>query len=205
MESKGVCIIKDCINSVKARNWCDRHLQRYYRNGDPNIKSLSVPFTKFATLKECLEDGVIAMTPGHCWEWQKSKNKQGYGGVWWRGKHLRAHRASYQVFKGDTPVGFYVCHKCDNYSCVNPEHLFIGTATDNNTDRKNKGRNANIKGEKNPFHKLKEPQVNEIISLLKTNMTQKDIAKKFNVSSYCIYGIKKKKTWRHLTEERGCR
>lgn len=77
-----------------------------------------------------------------CWLWVGVKNKDGYGYI--RGSHrlpiTLAHRASYQVFKGEIPDGYCVCHTCDNPSCINPNHLWIGTKAENNKDKVNKGR-----------------------------------------------------------------
>lgn len=75
-----------------------------------------------------------------CWIWTWKKDKDGYGQFHARPFTQRAHRFSYIVFKGPIPDGHFVCHSCDNPSCVNPEHLWIGTVLDNNRDALNKGR-----------------------------------------------------------------
>lgn len=85
-----------------------------------------------------------------CWLWTMGTDKDGYGkissGKRQNRKHMRAHRVSYELYKGAVPDGMFVCHTCDNPSCVNPEHLFLGTAFDNNRDTINKGRRKNPKG-----------------------------------------------------------
>jgi len=75
-----------------------------------------------------------------CWIWNNSKDKNGYGYIKYQYKTNKAHRVSYILFKGDIPKGMFVCHTCDNPSCINPDHLFIGSAKDNLMDMVKKGR-----------------------------------------------------------------
>ncbi len=84
----------------------------------------------------------VAIIPEHsCWEWLGAKSPKGYGTFGANRKHFQAHRFSWQIHFGPIPDGLLVCHKCDNPSCVRPEHLFLGTALDNTRDMINKGRN----------------------------------------------------------------
>lgn len=79
-----------------------------------------------------------------CWIYQGGLNRRGYGKF---GK-TTAHRASYQIFKGQIEEGKYVCHTCDNPPCVNPDHLWLGTNSDNQQDSIKKGRHRWQKNKK---------------------------------------------------------
>jgi hypothetical protein len=70
-----------------------------------------------------------------CILWTASRNANGYGHVFWKGAPQLAHRAAWFAKHGPIPNGLYVCHRCDVRSCINPEHLFLGTQKDNMTDR----------------------------------------------------------------------
>lgn len=97
------------------------------------------------------KDGPIM--PGmetNCWVWTATKDLDGYGRIVKLKKSLTAHRVSYKINCGPIPDNLFVCHKCDNRACVRPDHLFLGTASDNNKDMMNKGRTA--RGEKNGRH-----------------------------------------------------
>lgn len=75
-----------------------------------------------------------------CWNWTASSRGQGYGAFKINGKVIDAHRVSWTIHFGEIPNGLFVCHKCDNKKCVNPDHLFLGTQKDNMNDCLQKGR-----------------------------------------------------------------
>jgi hypothetical protein len=93
-----------------------------------------------------------ARSPG-CWLWTLGTNSRGYGQFCSGGRSRLAHRAAWEVANGAIPSGMYVCHHCDTPACVNPAHLFLGTASDNARDREAKGRSArNTNGNENKSH-----------------------------------------------------
>lgn len=132
-----------------------------------------------------------------CWDWIAAKNKKGYGYIKLRKKRKNemAHRMSWLLFKGDIPNGLYVLHKCDNPSCVNPDHLFLGTQNDNMKDMAKKGRATGNKIRNGPYpnSKLNWEKVTQI---RKSEKKRSILAKKYNVDFSTIYNIQKNKTWK---------
>jgi hypothetical protein len=92
-----------------------------------------------------LKDRIVAnskVMPNGCWEWHLPKQR--YGRIRVAGRTLRAHRASWEAFRGAIPPGMNVLHHCDNPPCVNPDHLWLGTQMDNVQDCIAKGRSTPI-------------------------------------------------------------
>ena len=137
---------------------------------------------------------IIPATLNACWEWVGIKSIKGYGTMKVKGKKVQAHRFSYELYIGIIPPNMCVCHHCDNPGCVNPLHLFLGTATDNNLDRNIKGRQAT--GEKHGSSKLKLKEVNDIKFLLTQGVSDSFIARTFGVWHTTIRAIRLGRTWR---------
>ena len=81
-----------------------------------------------------------------CWYWTGGTTLHGYGNAWMGGTNHRAHRVAYELAYGDIPDGYDVCHRCDTPPCCNPDHLWLGTRGENNTERDAKGRNRRYDG-----------------------------------------------------------
>lgn len=156
---------------------------------------------------------VIKGTPQQCWEWNAGKFWCGYGSAWFNGKVWYAHRLAYYLEVGEIPSGGCVCHSCDNRGCVNPNHLFLGTNSDNVTDKVSKSRQA--KGEKHgdtirpktprgishPRVKLTLQDVKNIRRLYvykSKELGSKGLAEKFGVRFQTILAIVKRKNWTHI-------
>lgn len=102
-----------------------------------------------------------------------------------KSKRMPAHRMSYIAFNGEIPHGKSIMHSCDNRSCVNPDHLSIGTRSDNTQDMLEKGRGNTGKGL--PIKRLTDQQ---IIDIRDSNLSSYQLAKTYPVSSVQIRRIK---------------
>ena len=132
--------------------------------------------------------------PCGCWLWQaSSKNKKGYGSISLNGRVTTAHRASYEAFVGPVPTGLMVLHHCDTRSCVNPEHLFLGTAKDNDVDRASKGRSKGPRGERVYGSKLTAAQVDQ---LRRENWSSRQVADTFGISMQSAWRARTGRGWR---------
>lgn len=142
---------------------------------------------------------------GECWIWTGTKDRNGYGRFTRRINGTpSAHRISWMIFRGPIPEGLFVLHDCpdgkDNPSCVNPDHLWLGTNQDNLKDRNNKKRHAH--GERSGTAKLTEENVIDIRKLHDIDhLTDLDIAKRFKVSKAAIHYVVKRKSWKHVNEK----
>ena len=131
-----------------------------------------------------------------CQEWTGAKNENGYGRTCRNGKKQYAHRAAWEISFGPIPDGLKVCHKCDNPSCVNPTHLFLGTQRQNIQDASEKGRmTAGKLGERNGNHKL---TASEVIVIRQIGGTTIEISKMFGVTQGRISRIRNRKEWKHI-------
>lgn len=132
---------------------------------------------------------------GDCWMWAGQISRRGYGFIKENYKTKLAHRVSYELFVGPIPAGLFVCHRCDNPACVNPGHLFVGTAKDNRKDMFDKGRGNCPRGENHPFSKITKDDVLEIRTSKKRGC---DLAVEYGLSRSTITQIRNGDRWAWL-------
>lgn len=135
------------------------------------------------------------ISTGGCWVWKGNKTHDGYGRVRFEGKKRRAHMVSYEHFFGKIPEGKMICHKCGNPLCINPEHLYAGTASDNYADMVRHGRANRPKGRQIHTARLTELQVIEIRA---DHRTTRALAAVYGVGKSTIQQVKSGASWRHI-------
>ncbi len=136
---------------------------------------------------------------GPCWVWTAALGNWGYGVIGFGRRLVKAHRASWELHYGPIPVGLKVLHHCDNPPCVRPDHLFIGTLTDNSRDMVSKGRRFVPRGEQAALAKLTADQVRQIRAIyVPYVMGYQRVANRFGVAKSTIMIIIQGKTWRDV-------
>jgi len=132
-----------------------------------------------------------------CWLWSSYCGSTGYGRFSSNNKMFWSHRVSWEIHKGKIPKGLCVLHKCDIPSCINPDHLFLGTQAENVKDCVKKGRHkfGLMRGENQVNSKLTEK---DILEIRKSSLTQTEIAKIYKIKQATVSGIKLRKSWKHI-------
>ncbi len=150
-----------------------------------------------------------------CWKWKASRpGGNAYGGFRASGHHYQAHRFAFIVTIGPIPDGMFVCHKCDNPPCCNPDHLFVGTRLDNIRDMVSKGRHrfdfggidgkrrqrmAVRRGKDSHLAKVTEEIVSSIRKEYKKRVvTYNMLGDKYGLCSGAIKAIVRRLTWTHI-------
>lgn len=130
-----------------------------------------------------------------CWPWRRSAN-DAHCQFWVHGRSVGAHRMAYEYYVGSIPDGMWVLHHCDNPPCMNPAHLFLGTAADNSRDMVEKGRQCF--GERNAHARLSDDDVRDVLISQKSS---RSIAREYGVSKATIQRVRLRETWSHIGGE----
>jgi len=141
-----------------------------------------------------------AVKENGCIEWTGSKNAHGYGNIWIDGVHVTTSRAAWILNRGPVPEGLLVCHRCDNRACINVDHLFLGTPSDNIKDAISKGRMVKpplqrMIGQQNPHCRL---TVDNVLEIRASKETAKSLGLRFSVSRSHIEKIRSRRKWNHI-------
>jgi hypothetical protein len=150
-----------------------------------------------ATIAERFATRFVPGAPDECWPYMGAiRKKCGYGAFSWNGRNIPASRAAWLLAYGEIPENLFVCHSCDNRQCVNPAHLFLGTAQDNMSDMVTKDRHS--RGSRSPHAILDERAVLEIRSSHNNGTAIRALAREYAVSQRTVQFIVHGKTWHHV-------
>lgn len=191
--SDATCSEADCPKPRHARGLCCYHYDVRYRAG-------TLPPNPRPTPEQTFWGNVEASASDGCWEWQRYRDRKGYGRHNWNGRPgTLAHRLAFQLATGIDPSGMLVCHHCDNPPCCNPAHLFLGTDADNAHDMIAKGRDrTSSPGEANPSAKVTEADVRTMRAMYASGVGASAIGARFGVTRSHARSICVGASWRHV-------
>lgn len=185
------CIFPGCTNRPHGHGYCTSH-QRQLKSGAP-LAPLWAGKRRPGTDRAAI-DAILAAPPtNECIVWAGWIDQDGYGRTRHGGRSTQITHIVLEAVGRPVPDGQCACHSCDNRACVNPRHLWVGTHTENLSDRDGKRRQAF--GERNGRSKLTEADVRAIRELRSIGMTQQAIASRFGVAQYTISMILNRKIW----------
>lgn len=153
---------------------------------------LNPPITDLASLK------AHTFQVGECWVWMRGHIRNGYGRMRFNKKSELSHRVAWKLFNGPIPPGQMILHRCDVRGCVNPEHLFLGTHSENMQDMSIKERGGMCFGEDHYGSRLTLAQVREIVKYDGPTM---NLASKYKVSDTLIRRIRNGTAWARALNE----
>lgn len=185
------CIFPGCTNRPHGYGHCTSH-QRQLKSGTP-LTPLWDGRRRPGTDRAAI-DAILAAPPtDDCIPWTGWIDPDGYGRTRRDGRSKQITHIVLEAVGRPVPAGMCACHSCDNRACVNPRHLWIGTHTENLSDRDGKRRQAF--GERNGRAKLTEADVRAIREFRSIGLTQQAIADRFGVSQFTVSAILLGKVW----------
>jgi hypothetical protein len=185
-----VCTLPNCGREYYGSGLCRAHYKRMRRSGDP-AGSRIMNGEALAWLR-----AHVAHRGGDCLTWPFAVMSNGYGQVYFEGRHQAANRVMCLLSKGN-PVAprMEAAHNCGNRLCVNPQHLRWATTAENAADRLLHG--THNRGERCGSARLNRAEVKEI-RVLAGRLTQLEIADMYGVSTGAIWAVIHRKSWAWL-------
>lgn len=192
------CAVDGCGRPSRTRGWCSLHYQRWKRYGDPTTgRSRIIGDDERRFWSYVCRDGDA------CWVWTGSTNEDGYGRIWIAKKSWAVHRYSYKLANPLVDIdGFEVCHRCDNPPCVRPDHLFVGTHSDNIEDMRRKGRarSGPVSSLSSPTRKLDPDDVSEIRRVYASGShSLPQLGRMYGVTTQMVHKIVQRRAWTWVT------
>ncbi len=156
---------------------------------------MNIQPTKEMPAPERFHSGYTVDQSSGCWLWHRSKRAGGYGQIKVNGQIIAAHRFSWVLRHGGIPDKLFVCHSCDTPACVNPDHLFLGTARDNSVDMYSKGRKP---GWIPPMQRLTAEDVIRIREAKQCGASSASLAQTYGVNVSHVNKIIRRAIWKQI-------
>lgn len=192
--NENTCKVPGCQKPIRVKRTqeCSVHYLRFRASGDYTTKRTP----SNATWDERLTPDNWTETPGPletpCWIWKMKPNSQGYAVMKYHQKAYKVYRVMWERHNGKKiPPGINACHRCDTPSCVNPEHIFLGTQQDNIADMVSKGRQSS-------YRKLSDDEIRSIRAMVRGGMRQSEVSRVTGVDSGTVSRVVNRKLYRHV-------
>jgi len=176
---------------------CGNRFTRHQCHADRGVRFCSRECRTSRLSVEFLLERAIPEPNSGCWLWTECTTKTGYGSLTFEGRPVVAHRLAYRCKHGSIAADMVVRHICDVRSCVNPDHLILGTQAQNIADCVARGRQA--KGTTIPHAKMTPDKVRAFRSLVASGVSQRAAARQFGISPSVAQAIAAGRRWAHVS------
>jgi hypothetical protein len=185
-----------CVKKILYKKYNpNKKVGSYLTNSCKNLRCISP--NHLLNRSDYFESLIFKNPENDCWEW-RGEIKGGYGTFNIKRKPKLVHRIMYERYKGKIPPKINVCHSCDNPSCVNPDHLWLGSQMENVTDMMQKGRGNKARGVEHHNCKITEQEVRDIKKMYNEGIKMTVIHRSLNVPYKTVQHICYGSSWRHV-------